>query len=183
MNLGDHLKYFLKGVIVVSLNILSLLGGSVPDAPGPKEGQAAPLFSALDQNSQMVNLSQFKNKSNVILYFYPKDDTPGCTAQACNLRDNIGAIKAMDAVILGVSADDVASHQEFAQKYQLPFSLLADPNKELINKYGVAMPLVGIAKRWTFIIGKDGVIKKIIKDVKSSAHDSQVLETLRLLKP
>lgn len=111
----------------------------------------------------MVNLSQFKNKSNVILYFYPKDDTPGCTAQACNLRDNIGAIKAMDAVILGVSADDVASHQEFAQKYQLPFSLLADPSKELINKYGVAMPLVGIAKRWTFIIGKDGVIKKLLK--------------------
>ncbi|MFM8430103.1 MAG: redoxin domain-containing protein, partial [Holophagaceae bacterium] len=78
---------------------------------------------------------------------------------------------------------DVKSHQEFAEKYQLPFSLLADPKKEIIQKYGVSMPLVGIAKRWTFIIGKDGSIKKIIKDVKSSTHDTQVLEALRLLNP
>jgi peroxiredoxin Q/BCP len=176
-------RYLIIGVVVMSFNLSSLFGGTTPDGSELKEGQLAPVFAALDQNSRSINLSEFKNKSNVVLYFYPKDDTPGCTAQACNLRDNINTIKAMNAVILGVSADDVKSHQEFAEKYQLPFSLLADPKKEIIQKYGVSMPLVGIAKRWTFIIGKDGSIKKIIKDVKSSTHDTQVLEALRLLNP
>ena len=175
------MRYFFKGAILVSLNIFNLFGSSASISNELKEGQLAPSFSAIDQNNKRISLSDFENKSNVVLYFYPKDDTPGCTAQACNLRDNISAIKEMNAVVLGVSADDVRSHQEFAEKYHLPFSLLADPKKEIISSYGVGMPLVGIAKRWTFIIGKDGVIKKIIKDVKTSGHDSQVLATLQVL--
>ncbi len=169
--------YLSRGVIVIFLSFLGLSSASVDI----KEGQVAPMFTAIDQNNRTISLSDFKNKSNVILYFYPKDDTPGCTSQACSLRDSSSTIKAMDAVILGVSADNVKSHKEFAEKYQLPFSLLADPQKELIKKYGVSMPVIGIAKRWTFIIGKDGIVKKVIQDVNTSKHDSQVMEVLRLL--
>ncbi|MBK8726768.1 MAG: peroxiredoxin [Holophagaceae bacterium] len=152
---------------------------SQPSTDGPKVGQPAPAFAAKDQSGKTVQLADYKGKSSVVLYFYPKDDTPGCTAQACSLRDGHGALLAAGAVVLGVSADDEKSHKAFAQKYELPFPILADPDKTIISAYGVKMPLIGIAKRVTFLIDKQGVIRHIVSEVNTKAHDKQVLELLK----
>lgn len=156
---------------------LAALGLSV-SAADLKPGAPAPPFSAQDQNGRTVNLVDFAGKSNVVLYFYPKDDTPGCTKEACSLRDGFEKIRAAGAIILGVSADDVTSHAAFSEKYHLPFSILADPRHAIIDAYGVRMPVLGIAKRVTFIIGKDGRIRDILGDVKAAEHDQQVLAAL-----
>lgn len=145
------------------------------------EGAKAPYFEALDQNGKTVRLTDFTGKANLVLYFYPKDDTPGCTAQACSLRDGFGAIQAAGAVILGVSSDDAESHLAFSKKFSLPFSLLADPKRNLIEAYGVKMPLVGMAKRVTFIIDKQGVIRRILREIDTKGHDRQVLDALKAL--
>jgi peroxiredoxin Q/BCP len=144
-----------------------------------KPGMPAPLFEARDQTGKTIRLVDFKGANTVVLYFYPKDDTPGCTAQACSLRDGYGDILATGAVVLGVSADDERSHAAFAAKYQLPFSILADQDKQIIGRYGVKMPVFGVAKRWTFIIDKQGVIQHIINDVDTKNHDQQVLGLLK----
>ncbi|HOD31899.1 MAG TPA: peroxiredoxin, partial [Holophaga sp.] len=143
-----------RTMIAATLAILGLQGAEL------KEGMPAPSFQALDQHGRTVSLADFRDKSSVILYFYPKDDTPGCTAQACSLRDGHQALQDAGAVVLGVSADDVASHKAFAQKFNLPFSLLADPGKTLIQAYGVAMPVVGMAKRVTFVIDRKGIVRR-----------------------
>ena len=146
-----------------------------------KVGMKAPEFSAQDQNGRTIQLADYWGKSTVVLYFYPKDDTPGCTAEACSLRDGYGALLATGAVILGVSADDVKSHADFAAKFSLPFSLLADPEHRIIEAYGVKMLMMNMAKRWTFIIDKHGVIRHIVQDVRTKDHDKQVLELVRVL--
>ena len=146
-----------------------------------KPGMSAPAFEARDQNGATVRLADFKGSRSVVLYFYPKDDTPGCTAQACSLRDGYSPIQETGAVVLGVSADDEKSHAAFAKKYQLPFSLLADPDKKIIQAYGVKMAVLGVAKRWTFIIDRGGVVRHIISDVDTAKHDRQVLELLKKL--
>lgn len=142
-------------------------------------GMSAPTFQAVDQNGKTIRLSDYKGSRTVVLYFYPKDGTPGCTSEACSLRDGYEAILATGAVVLGVSADDQASHAAFSQKYSLPFSLLADPERKIIEAYGVKVPIVGVAKRWTFIIDKQGVIQRIISDVDTQKHDQQVLAQLK----
>ena len=142
-------------------------------------GMPAPAFKALDQKGQVVQLSDFLGKKTVCLYFYPKDDTPGCTAEACSLRDGHGAILAAGAVVLGVSADDTRSHAAFAEKFDLNFPILADPAGTIIKAYGVKMPVLTMAKRVTFIIDRTGVIRQIVKDVKTKEHDRQVLEALK----
>ena len=147
-----------------------------------QEGAKAPAIEAQDQHGKTVRLADFAGKSNVVLYFYPKDDTPGCTKEACSLRDGHGALLGAGAVVLGVSADDVKSHKAFADKFHLPFSLLADPDKKIITDYGVKMPLVGIAKRVTFVIDKAGVIRRIFSDVNTAQHDRQVMDALKTLK-
>jgi peroxiredoxin Q/BCP len=152
---------------------------SSPAPGGPQVGQPAPAFSAKDQAGRTVRLADYKGKASVVLYFYPKDDTPGCTAQACSLRDGHGALLAAGAVVLGVSADDVASHAAFAKKYDLPFPLLADPDKTIIRAYGVKMPLLGMARRVTFLIDKQGVLKHIVSDVHPKVHDAEVLALLK----
>ena len=152
---------------------------STPSTDGPKVGQPAPAFTAKDQSGKTVKLSDYKDNSAVVLYFYPKDDTPGCTAQACSLRDGHGALLASGSVVLGVSADDEKSHADFARKYELPFPLLADPDKKIIKAYGVKMPLIGIAKRVTFLIDKLGVIRHIVTEVNTKSHEAQVLELLK----
>lgn len=139
----------------------------------------APTFEALDQSGQVIRLADFKDKKTVVLYFYPKDGTPGCTAEACSLRDAHGDILATGAVVLGVSADDVKSHEDFAAKHHLPFSILADPDKKIIDAYGVQMPVVGRAKRWTFIIDRQGIVRHVISNVDPKQHDKQVLELLK----
>ncbi len=145
------------------------------------EGAKAPAFEAKDQSGRVVRLADFAGKSNVVLYFYPKDDTPGCTAEACSLRDGYRAILATGAAVLGVSADDADSHQAFAKKFDLPFPLLADPKGIILEAYGVKMPVLGIAKRVTFIIDRQGQIRRILRNVDTKHHDQQVLEILKTL--
>lgn len=161
--------------------LLSLFGWAT--AGDLKEGVKAPLFEARDQHGALIRLADFREKSIVVLYFYPKDDTPGCTAQACSLRDGYGALKAADAVVLGVSADDQDSHESFAKKFSLPFSLLVDTDRAIITAYGVKMPLLGMAKRVTFIIDRQGVIRRILREIDTRKHDQQVLEVLKTLEP
>jgi peroxiredoxin Q/BCP len=142
----------------------------------------APGFVATDQNGNQIKLADYLGKSNVVLYFYPKDDTPGCTTEACSLRDGYQAILAGGAVVLGVSADSVGSHSAFAKKYDLPFSILADPEGKVISDYGVkSMLMLGRASRVTFIIDKTGTIRFIVQKVDTAKHDQQVLELLKTI--
>jgi peroxiredoxin Q/BCP len=169
---------------LLMLGAIAMLGGSlVFIAAGSgksvlQAGDMAPSFEGLDQHGTRVRLEAFRGKSIVVLYFYPKDGTPGCTVQACSLRDGYRAIEAAGAVVIGVSADTEESHAGFAAKYHLPFSLLADPRHEIIRQYGVGMPLIGISRRVTFLIGKDGVVRQIITDARAKDHDRQVLEAI-----
>ena len=150
-----------------------------------KEGNKAPDFTALDQNGKKVKLSSFKGKKNIVLYFYPKDMTPGCTTQACDFRDQQKSFKS--TVILGVSIDSQERHQKFIEKYDLPFSLLADTDKKVVQKYGVwqekklyGKTFMGIV-RTTFLIDKSGTVKKIFPKVKVKTHIEEVLKELKEL--
>ncbi|QNK62090.1 thioredoxin-dependent thiol peroxidase [Pedobacter sp. PAMC26386] len=149
-----------------------------------KEGQKAPEFTATDQDGNTVSLGQFSGKI-VVLYFYPKDDTPGCTAEACDFRDNYQGLKAKDIVVLGVSVDDEKSHQKFATKHSLPFTLLADTDKKIVEAYGVwgeknmyGKKYMG-TNRTTFVIDENGVITHIIKKVDTKNSTAQILELLK----
>lgn len=145
-----------------------------------KVGDKAPALSGTDQHGKPVSLADFKGKK-LVLYFYPKDDTPGCTAEACNLRDNYAAIKKAGYEILGVSVDDAKKHTKFIAKYDLPFSLLADTEKKTVEDYGVwieksmyGRKYMGV-NRMTFIIDENGVIEKIIEKVDTKDHTAQIL--------
>lgn len=164
-----------------SLMATMLAIAGVASAADPVEGAKAPAFQAQDQHGKTIRLADFLGKSNVVLYFYPKDDTPGCTAQACSLRDGHAAILGTGTVVLGVSADSKESHSAFAQKFSLPFSLLADPDRAIIDAYGVKIPVVGVAKRTTFIIDRQGILRRILRQIDTKNHDQQVLEILRTL--
>ncbi len=159
------------------MGLFAMLG--LASAAEVTEGAKAPAFEAQDQHGALVRLADFKGKSAVVLYFYPKDDTPGCTAQACSLRDGFSALQAAGAVVLGVSADTGQSHKAFAEKFHLPFSILADPDKRIIKAYGVKMPVLGIAKRVTFLIDRQGIVRKVITDARTKDHDQQVLALLK----
>ncbi|UOR06408.1 thioredoxin-dependent thiol peroxidase [Hymenobacter aerilatus] len=142
-------------------------------------GDTAPAFTATDQDGNTVSLSDFRGKK-VALYFYPKDDTPGCTAQACNLRDHQEELTAKNVQVIGVSTDNEASHKKFALKYDLPFPLLADTDKQLVEAYGVwqekknyGRAYMGIV-RTTFLIDEEGVIEKVIKKVDTKNHTEQL---------
>ena len=145
-------------------------------------GAAAPDFRLQDQNGEWQSLETHRGKW-IALYFYPKDDTPGCTTEACAFRDNIFAFDELNAVILGVSLDDVASHAEFAEKYSLPFPILADTNKEAAAAYNVTMKIgsMELAKRQSFLIDPDGVVVKHYEKVNPATHSEDVLTDLRAL--
>jgi peroxiredoxin Q/BCP len=146
-----------------------------------KIGDKAPDFTAKDQDGKQITLSAYKGKK-VVLYFYPKDQTPGCTAEACNLRDNISELSDEGYEVLGVSTDDVASHKEFKTKYNLPFSLVADTDKSINEKYGVWVEKERDGKKYmgtarvTFIIDEKGMITNIIDKVDTKEHASQILK-------
>jgi len=148
-----------------------------------KEGDSAPVFAGVDQNGNAISLNAFKGKK-VILYFYPKDDTPGCTAEACNFRDHYSDLTSKGFEVVGVSPDTDAKHSKFIHKYDLPFTLLADTDKETINQYGVWGPKKFMGRiydgvhRSTFIIDGDGKILKIITKVKTKDSTGQVLREL-----
>jgi thioredoxin-dependent peroxiredoxin len=145
-----------------------------------KEGLKAPSFEGIDQNGKEIKLSDFTGKK-VILYFYPKDNTPGCTAEACNLRDNYDALLRKGFIVIGVSPDNEKSHKGFAGKYSLPFPLIADTSKKILNDYGVwgekkmyGKSFFGVI-RTTFIIDEKGIIEKIITKVDTAGHTEQII--------
>ena len=143
-------------------------------------GDKAPLFKGINQDGKLISLADFKGKK-VVVYFYPKDNTPGCTAQACNLKDNIGALKKAGFEVIGISSDTEKSHLKFKEKYELPFDLIADTEKIIHDAYGVwveksmyGRTYMGTA-RTTFIIDEQGTIANIIEKVKTKEHTSQII--------
>jgi peroxiredoxin Q/BCP len=148
----------------------------------PLVGSPAPEFELSDQDNQLHSLEDYRSQW-VVLYFYPKDETPGCTKEACEFRDNIFAFRDLNAQILGVSLDDVESHKAFSENHGLPFPLLADPDGDTSTAYGVKTRMFGmtVAKRQTFIIGPDGVIAKHYEKVKPDEHSAEVLADLKEL--
>ena len=149
----------------------------------PGVGDSAPTFKLQDQNGDWHTLEDYKGKY-VVLFFYPKDGTPGCTTEACNFRDNIFAFDDLDTQILGISLDDVESHKEFSEKYSLPYPILADMEKESAVDYGVLgkFMMMTITKRESFIIDPDGVIVKHYKNVDPDKHTDEVIEELKSLQ-
>ncbi|MFQ5837716.1 MAG: thioredoxin-dependent thiol peroxidase [Thermoplasmata archaeon] len=150
----------------------------------PKEGQPAPEFRLPSTEGKEISLKDLQGR-NVVLYFYPRDDTPGCTKEACSFRDTLSAFEETDSVILGVSLDDLKSHEKFRSKHGLPFPLLSDTNGEVSKAYGVykkkklyGREFWGI-ERTTFIIGKDGVIRRVFPRVKVDGHTEEVLDFVR----
>ena len=145
-----------------------------------KEGDRAPGFSATDQYGRPVSLKDYSGKK-VVLYFYPKDNTPGCAAEACSLRDHHGVFLENGYAVIGVSADDAASHVKFTEKHGLPFPLIPDTGREIIKAYGVWGPKKFMGRefegiiRTTFVIGEDGRIEKIFTKVKTAEHGEQIL--------
>jgi peroxiredoxin Q/BCP len=140
-------------------------------------GARAPAFTSLSTTGDVVKLNDYKGKK-VVLYFYPKDDTPGCTIEACGLRDQYQKVRELGAEILGVSVDNVASHQHFTRKFNLPFQLVADSDKSITKAYGVLNDKSGMARRVTFIIDEKGVVERIFDPVKADAHTQQVIDAL-----
>jgi thioredoxin-dependent peroxiredoxin len=165
----------------------TLAAGSRPalaDGAAPAVGKPAPAFRLRDQAGKWHSLADYKGKW-VAMYFYPKDDTPGCTTQACGFRDNIFAFNKEGAVILGISVDAVASHKEFAEKHSLPFALLADADKAVTRSYGVLKTYMGVmemARRDTFIIDPQGRIAKHYQSVDPEGHSQVVLADIKALK-
>jgi peroxiredoxin Q/BCP len=155
-----------------------LLGLSCAWAALPATGTPAPAFSLADQAGKTRTLAEFRGKW-VVLYFYPKDDTPGCTEEACKFRDDIYALSQMGAQVIGVSLDDSASHAQFAKKYSLPFPLLADPSGAVTASYGALPQGSRYAKRYTFLVDPGGRVAKIYTSVETSRHSVEVLEDLK----
>jgi thioredoxin-dependent peroxiredoxin len=143
-------------------------------------GDKAPDFNSVDENGNKISLSDFKGKK-LVLYFYPKDDTPGCTAQACNLRDNYEMLQNKGYEVIGVSADNESKHRKFIEKYSLPFRLMADTDKEVCKAYGVWGPKKFMGKtfdgihRTTFVISETGIIEEVITKVDTQQHVGQLI--------
>ncbi|MGJ7030835.1 thioredoxin-dependent thiol peroxidase [Niabella hirudinis] len=149
-----------------------------------KEGDKAPAFTGTDQDGKKIALKDFKGQK-VVLYFYPEDDTPTCTIQACNLRDNYALLKKEGLQVIGISPDDVAKHKKFENKFSLPFPLIADPRHTIIEKYGVwgqkqmfGNKYMGL-HRTTFVIDEKGIIQKIFLKPKSAQHAEEIIDKLK----
>jgi peroxiredoxin Q/BCP len=166
------------------LLLLAVALVSVPVLAGetPAVGSDAPAFNLQDQNGDWHTLADYDGQW-LAVYFYPRDDTPGCTKEACNFRDNIYAFKAIGAAVVGISVDDVQSHKEFADKYKLPFTLLADVEKETASAYGVLKDykLVKLASRQSFLVSPEGKIAKHYAKVDPDTHTDEVLADIKAL--
>jgi len=158
------------------MGILDLFSGKV----GVAAGAVAPDFELADASGRKLTLAEFRGRKAVVLYFYPKDDTPGCTKEACSFRDHYEDFVAAGAEVVGVSSDDGASHQRFTKKYQLPFTLLSDPGGTVRKLYGVPATLGLLPGRVTFVIDKDGVVRHVFNSqLAATQHVDEALRTLR----
>lgn len=175
--IGIRNLFFVSVFCSVSLWAFACSGGVML-----KEGDKAPDFKLRTQDGAEVQLSDLlKKKGFVVLYFYPKDDTPGCKKEACSFRDLSREFRSAGAEIIGISVDDVESHKKFHEKYHLAFTILADPDKKVTALYGVKS-ILGLAKRATFVIDGSGIIKKIYPDVDVTVHAQEVLSFIKSLK-
>ncbi|PZN31844.1 MAG: peroxiredoxin [Proteobacteria bacterium] len=171
-------------VHAISAALFALACVGYAHAQSPRPGQPAPDFRLQDQDGNWHELKDYRGKW-VALYFYPKDNTPGCTTQACEFRDNIFAFREANAVILGVSVDDVESHRKFAEEHGLPFRILADADKATARSYGVLKKFLGVtelAKRDTFLIDPEGRIARHYRDVNPQGHSEIVLADIKKLQ-
>ena len=143
----------------------------------------APSFKLKDESGNIISLDNFKGKW-IVIFFYPKDDTPGCTKEVCSFRDDYSAIKSLGAHVIGISLDKTTSHEKFKEKYQLPFMLLSDPQGEVAKKYGALFKFMFIkfSKRHSFIIDPQGLIRKEYRSVDPSTHSIQIVNDLKVLK-
>ena len=174
----------MKKIISIIVSVFFLAGvNTVSAEEAIKIGSAAPDFTLVDQKNQSQTLSKMQGKW-LVLYFYPKDETPGCVAEACSFRDNMVAIQAKNTVVWGVSVDNKESHADFAKHHQLPFTLLADPDGKVAQRYGSLRNLIifKIAKRHSFIIDPKGNIAKIYRNVSPKSHVEEVLKDLQKLQ-
>jgi peroxiredoxin Q/BCP len=167
----------------IKFSLMSLLFMQPSHADDLQVGTTAPDFRLKDQNLKQRQLADFSGHW-LVLYFYPKDDTPGCTTEACNFRDDYFQLKALQADVIGISLDDSASHEEFAKKYSLPFPLLADLEGKTAMAYGALFKLgpLKFAKRHSFIIDPQAVIRKIYREVDADSHSRQIIEDLKKLQ-
>lgn len=171
-------------LVVVLIGIVFVAYRAVSVAANvPKAGDQAPDFTLPDANGQQHKLSDYAGKW-LVLYFYPKDDTPGCTKEACSFRDDLAQLQKLGAQVVGVSVDDTQSHAEFAKKYHLPFPLLSDKGGKVAERYGALMNLgvISKAKRYTFLIDPHGKIAKTYLSVDTSRHSQQIIDDLKQLK-
>ena len=167
---------------ILFLLLITFLSVPVFAGEPPMVGSDAPSFNLQDQNGDWHTLESFHGQW-LAMYFYPRDDTPGCTTEACNFRDNIYAFKAIGAAVVGISVDDVDSHKEFSDKYKLPFTILADEDGKTADAYGVLRDykLIKLASRQSFLINPDGKIAKHYEDVDPDTHTDEVLEDIKTL--
>jgi len=170
----------MKNLLILLL--ITFLSTPVLAGDPPVVGAEAPSFKLQDQNGEWHALEDYSGQW-LAVYFYPKDDTPGCTKEACNFRDNIYAFKAIGAAVVGISVDDVESHKEFSDKYKLPFTLLADEDNETSKAYGVLKDykLVKLASRQSFLVNPEGKIAKHYDDVDPDTHTDEVLTDIKAL--
>ena len=174
----------MKIFILISLTLaFYLFRVNVIAAPILKVGDDAPAFKLPDSQGKEISLNDYKNKW-VVLYFYPKDDTPGCTTEACHFRDDFKLLESLGAKVIGISIDDSFSHKKFAEKYNLPFPLLSDASGEVASLYGALnnFLVIKLAKRYTYLINPQGKIAKIYLSVDTSKHSQEIIEDLKKLK-
>jgi peroxiredoxin Q/BCP len=169
-------------LILAIVALVFLISKQSEAANTPKPGDTAPDFRLVDQNGTIRSLSDFSGQW-VVLYFYPKDDTPGCTKEACSFRDDLTTLEKLGAKVVGVSVDDSDSHSKFASKYHLPFPLLADADGKVADSYGALtnLLLLKIAKRYTFLIDPKGKIAKVYLSVDTSRHSQEIVDDLKKL--
>ena len=169
-------------LILAIVALVFLISKQSEAANTPKPGDTAPDFRLVDQNGTIKSLSDFSGQW-VVLYFYPKDDTPGCTKEACSFRDDLTTLEKLGAKVVGVSVDDSDSHSKFASKYHLPFPLLADSDGKVADSYGALTNLLvlKIAKRYTFLIDPKGKIAKVYLSVDTSRHSQEIVDDLKKL--
>ncbi|HTY86311.1 MAG TPA: peroxiredoxin [Candidatus Acidoferrum sp.] len=172
------IRHFINLLVTGSLLLLTAKALAAP----PKTGDPAPAFSGQDQDGQAVNLADFTGKKIVLLYFYPKDNTPGCTKEACGFRDRLGSLQKDNVEVIGVSFDSAASHKQFIAEYKLNFRLLPDPDGKIADAYGVRIQGKNMAKRVSFLIGLDGKIVHVTDSGDPDKHFSEMQQAIAGLK-